>query len=113
MATQYLDHQNGQLAYDDTGHGPLVICVPSMGDLRSEYRFLVPQLVAAGYRAISLDVRGHGETSIHWLDFSVAGVGSDILALIRQLNAGPAIVIGASMAAGAGVWAAAEAPELI
>ena len=113
MNTQYLQHQNGTLAYDDTGRGPLVICVPGMGDLRGEYRFLIPQLVAAGYRAVSLDVRGHGESSTDWSDFSVAGIGSDILALIRHLNAGPAIVIGTSMAAGAGVWAAAEAPELI
>ncbi len=113
MTTQYLEHQNGHLAYDDAGRGPVVICVPSMGDLRGEYRFLLQQLVGAGYRAISLDVRGHGETSTDWPDFSVAGVGSDILALIRHLDAGPAIVIGTSMAAGAGVWAAAEAPELI
>ena len=117
MVTQFLEHQNGCLAYDDTGSGPLVICVPSMGDLRGEYRFLIPQLAAAGYRAISLDVRGHGESSTGWPDFSVAGVGSDILALIRHLNAGPAaepaVIVGTSMAAGAGVWAAAEAPELI
>jgi len=113
MSTQYLEHQNGMLAYDDAGSGPLVICVPSMGDLRGEYRFLVPQLVTAGYRAISLDVRGHGESSTIWPDFSVAGIGSDILALVRHLNAGPAIIIGTSMAAGAEVWAAAEAPELI
>jgi pimeloyl-ACP methyl ester carboxylesterase len=113
MNTQYFQHQNGTLAYDDTGSGPLVICVPGMGDLRGEYRFLIPQLVAAGYRAVSLDVRGHGESSTDWPDFSVAAIGSDILALIRHLNAGLAIVIGTSMAAGAGVWAAAEAPDLI
>jgi pimeloyl-ACP methyl ester carboxylesterase len=113
MATQFFQHQNGTLAYDDAGSGPLVICVPSMGDLRGEYRFLAPQLVAAGYRAISLDVRGHGESSIDWPDFSVVAIGSDILALIRHLNAGPAFVIGTSMGAGAGVWAAAEAPDLI
>src|SRR5512143_1540585 len=113
MTTQFLEHQNGRLAYDDAGSGPLVICVPSMGDLRSEYRLLIPQLVAAGYRAISLDVRGHGESSTDWPDFSVAGIGSDILALIHHLNGGPAVIVGTSMAAGAGVWAAAEAPELI
>ena len=113
MATQFLKHQNGILAYDDVGSGPLVICVPSMGDVRGEYRFLAPQLVAAGYRAIILDVRGHGESSTDWSDFSVAAIGSDILALIRHLNAGPAFVIGTSMAAGAAVWAAAEAPGLI
>ncbi len=113
MATQFFQHQNGTLAYDDTGSGALVICVPSMGDLRGEYRFLAPQLVAAGYRVISLDVRGHGESSTEWADFSVAAIGSDILALIRHLKAGPAFVVGTSMAAGAGVWAAAEAPDLI
>jgi pimeloyl-ACP methyl ester carboxylesterase len=113
MATQFFQHQNGRLAYDDAGSGPLVICVPSMGDVRGEYRFLAPQLVAAGYRAISLDVRGHGESSTDWSDFSVAAIGSDILALLRHLNAEAAFVIGTSMAAGAAVWAAAEAPDLI
>lgn len=113
MATQFFQHQNGRLAYDDAGSGPLVICIPSMGDVRGEYRFLAPQLVAAGYRAVSLDVRGHGESSTAWSDFSVAAIGSDILALIRHLKADSAFVIGTSMAAGASVWAAAEAPGLI
>jgi len=108
MATQFFQHQNGRLAYDDAGSGPLVICIPSMGDVRGEYRFLAPQLVAAGYRAVTLDVRGHGESSTDWSDFSVAAIGSDILALIRHLKADSAFVIGTSMAAGASVWAAAE-----
>jgi pimeloyl-ACP methyl ester carboxylesterase len=60
-----------------------------------------------------MDVRGHGESSTTWDDFSVAGVGSDIVALIRHLDGGQAVVIGDSMAAGATVWAAAEAPELL
>jgi pimeloyl-ACP methyl ester carboxylesterase len=84
-----------------------------MGDLRGEYRFLAPQLVEAGYRVATMDVRGHGETSVEWDDFSVAGVGSDILALVRELKSEPAVIIGTSMAAGAAVWAASEAPDLI
>jgi pimeloyl-ACP methyl ester carboxylesterase len=55
-----------------------------------------------------MDVRGHGETSVKWPDYSVAGVGADILALARSLDAGPFILIGTSMAAGAAIWAAAE-----
>jgi pimeloyl-ACP methyl ester carboxylesterase len=113
MTTKYLFQENGKIAYDDTGNGPLVVCVPSLGDVRGEYRFLIPQLVEAGYRVVSMDVRGLGETSVDWDDYTVAGVGADIVALIRKLEAGPAIVIGTSMAAGAAVWAAAEAPELI
>ena len=113
MATRYLKQGNGRIAYDDAGKGPLVLCVPSMGDVRGEYRFLIPQLVSAGYRAVSMDVRGLGETSPEWSDYSVVGIGKDMIALIRELNAGPAIIVGTSMAAGAAVWAAAEAPDLI
>jgi pimeloyl-ACP methyl ester carboxylesterase len=113
MTTQFLHHQSGRIAYDDVGGGPLVICVPSMGDVRAEYRFLAPTLVAAGYRVVTMDVRGHGESSTAWDDFSVAGVGSDIVALARSLQAGPAVIVGESMAAGAAVWAAAEAPDCV
>jgi pimeloyl-ACP methyl ester carboxylesterase len=113
MNTKFLKQENGTIAYDDQGTGPLVICVPSLGDVRGEYRFLIPQLVSAGYRAASMDVRGMGETSVEWVDYSVAGVGKDILALIRELNAGPAVIIGTSMAAGAAIWAAVEKSELI
>ena len=113
MATKYFEQENGMIAYDDTGEGPLVVCVPSLGDVRGEYRFVIPQLVAAGYRVVSMDPRGHGETSVEWNDYSVVGVGKDMLALVRELNAGPAVLIGTSMAAGAAVWAAAESPDLI
>lgn len=113
MATKFLNQGNGKIAYDDAGNGPLVVCVPSMGDVRGEYRFLIPQLVEAGYRVVNMDVRGLGETSVEWDDYTVAGVGADIVALIRNLEAGSAIVVGTSMAAGAAVWAATEAPELV
>ena len=113
MQTQFFNHDGGTLAFDDRGNGPLIICVPSMGDVRAEYRLLAPQLLDAGYRVVTLDVRGHGESSVKWNDFSVAAVGSDILALIRHLDAGPAIVVGDSMAAGAAIWAAAESPEAV
>jgi pimeloyl-ACP methyl ester carboxylesterase len=113
MTTQYLTHQTGQLAYDDQGNGPLILCAPSLGDVRAEYRFLTPRLTAAGFRVVTLDLRGLGESSTQWDDFSVAGVGSDMLALIHHLDSGPAVIIGTSMAAGAAVWAAAEAPELV
>jgi len=113
MTTQFLNVSDGRLAYDSTGAGPLVIGIPAMGDLRAQYRFLAPQLVAAGYRVVRMDVRGHGESGIQWPDYSVAGIGQDILALVRAMDAGPAILIGNSMAAGAAIWAAAEAPELV
>jgi pimeloyl-ACP methyl ester carboxylesterase len=111
--TQYLTVGEGQIAYDDQGAGPLIVCVPAAGDLRSEYRFLTPLLVEAGYRVVTMDVRGQGESSARWREYTASAIGSDILALIRHLNGGPAIVIAVSKATGAALWASVEAPSLI
>lgn len=113
MATTFLNRPHGRIAYDVTGNGPLVVCVPSMGDMRAEYRFLIPQLTAAGFQVATMDVRGHGESSVGWPDYSAAAIGSDIVTLIHELDAGPAVLVGTSMAAAASVWAAAETPDLV
>lgn len=113
MNTKYLNQRNGQIAYDVEGSGSLAVGVPSLGDLRGEYRFLRPILLESGFRVATLDVRGHGESSIEWDDFSVAVVGEDILALVRKLEAGPAVIVGTSMGGGAAIWAAVEAPDLV
>ena len=111
--TQYLTVPGGQIAYDVAGSGPAVLCVPSIGDVRAEYRFLRPQLVEAGYTAVTMDLRGHGESSTGFDDYSTEAIGRDIIALARHLNAGPVTVVGTSKAGGSAVWAAAEAPDVI
>ena len=109
--TRFLAVEGGRIAYDDSGGpGPLIVAIPGMGDLRSEYRLLRPALVQAGYRVVTMDVRGHGETSAHWPDYSAHAVGRDALALITQLHAGPAVIMGNSFAAGSALWAAHDAP---
>lgn len=114
METQYLQRPDGTLAYDDSGNsGPLVIMVPSLGDVRAEYRFVAPALAVAGYRVVTLDMRGHGESSTGWPDYSVAAVGSDLLALIEHLGAGPAVLVATSYPAGSAVWAAVEKPTAV
>jgi pimeloyl-ACP methyl ester carboxylesterase len=111
-STQFLKLPGGQIAYDDTGGtGALVICVPGLGDMRQQYRFLAPRLVAAGFRVVTMDLPGHGESSVDWPDYSPATVGADIVAMIRHLGASKAFIIGNSMAGGSAVWAAAEIPD--
>ena len=56
--TEFLDMPGGRLAYDLTGQGPLVVCVPGMGDIRATFRHLVPRLAQAGYRVATMDLRG-------------------------------------------------------
>jgi pimeloyl-ACP methyl ester carboxylesterase len=110
---RFLDRPGGRIAWDERGSGAPVIMVPGLGDLRGEYRFLAPAVAAAGYRVATLDLRGHGDSTTGWSDHSCAAIGSDILALIDALGAGPAAVVGTSMGAGAAVWAAAESPERV
>jgi pimeloyl-ACP methyl ester carboxylesterase len=112
--TRFLKTAEGTLAYDDSGgRGPAVICLPGMGDLRSTYRFLSPRMAAAGYRVITMDVRGHGESSTGWKEWDAPAVGGDVLALMRSLGIDKAHLIGNSFAAGSVYWAAVHSPERV
>jgi pimeloyl-ACP methyl ester carboxylesterase len=112
MDVEFIEVSGGKLSYEDThGEGPLVILMAPMGATRSVYRFVVPTLANAGYRVVSLDLRGHGDSSTDWDDYSIAAHGRDLLELIDSLNAGPAFVVGNSFSGGAAVWAAVEAPD--
>lgn len=112
VATQFLSTEEGRIAFDATGSGPLVVLVPGMGDLRSSYRFLVPKLVAAGYTVVTTDLRGHGESDADFGSYGDADTARDVTALVESLHR-PAFVIGNSMAAGAAVLAAAARPDLV
>lgn len=102
----------GTIAYEISGTGPLVLCIPGMGDLRSSYRHLAPLLVTAGYRVALADLRGHGDSSTGFSEYSDEATARDIVALVEHLGE-PAVVIGNSMAAGAAVIAAAAKPNLV
>ena len=112
--TRFLDLPDGRLAYDLTGDpdGPLVVCFPGMGDLRSTWRELAARLAAAGGRVATVDLRGHGESSLGWPSYRKVDVGEDMLALVRALG-GPAVLVGNSYSAGAAVLAAAAEPDLV
>ena len=110
--TQYLSVPGGSIAFDDQGSGPLVLLVPGMGDLRSTYRFLTPALVAAGYRVVATDLRGHGDSDAGFPSYGEDETAADITAVLRSLDM-PAVIVGNSMGAGAAVIVAADAPELV
>ena len=86
-ATQHLAVSGGTIAFDERGSGPLLLLVPGMGDLRFTYRFLAPALAAAGYRVVTTDLRGHGDSSVGFDSYGDEATASDIAALLRQLDA--------------------------
>src|ERR1700761_2947995 len=112
--TEFLDIKGGRIAYDVTGEGPLIVLAHGIGDRRQAFRFLAPELVRAGYRVAAADMRGHGESSTgDWKAISRTDVAGDLLALIRHLGGGPAVIVGHSLAGGAATVAAATEPSLV
>jgi pimeloyl-ACP methyl ester carboxylesterase len=110
--TEFLSVDGGRIAYEVTGEGPLVVLAHGMGDSREAYRFLVPRLVAAGYRVAATDLRGAGESDTGFTGYTRTDIAGDLVALIRHLG-GPAVLVGHSISGGAVTIAAATAPELV
>ncbi|MBE1486139.1 alpha/beta fold hydrolase [Plantactinospora soyae] len=113
MNILHLDRGQGRIGYDVQGEGPLVVCVPGMGDVRSVFRFTVPALRDAGYRVATMDLRGHGDSSDGFDRYDDAAIATDLLALVDHLGGGPAVVVGHSLGTGAGILAALAEPGRI
>ncbi|QKW37896.1 alpha/beta hydrolase [Actinomadura sp. NAK00032] len=110
--TEYLNVDGGTIAYEVTGDGPLIVLAHGMGDSRDAFRAVIPSLVEAGHRVAAVDLRGCGESSVDWADWSRTAIAGDLLAVIRHLG-GPAVIIGHSVSGGAATIAAALEPSLV
>ncbi|MGH3470529.1 MAG: alpha/beta fold hydrolase [Nocardioidaceae bacterium] len=110
--TLYLPRPEGRIAYDVSGSGPLIVCIPGMGDIRSTFRHLVPALEAAGNRVATMDLRGHGDSDITFSSYDDNALADDIRALIAELGE-PAVLVGSSMGAASAIIAAAAAPDQV
>jgi pimeloyl-ACP methyl ester carboxylesterase len=106
-------HDGDVLAYDDAGQGPAIVLLPGMGDRRSAWRHVAPRLVDAGFRALALDLRGHGDSGAGFARFDPEAVAGDVLALLDHVGVRSAVLVGNSAAAGSAVWAALAAPERV
>jgi len=76
VESKFFERAEGIIAYDDAGgEGDLVIMEPGMGALRSEYRYLAPAIGEAGFRAVTADLRGHGDSSTGWSEYTLPAAG--------------------------------------
>jgi len=112
--SKILQRPGGTIGYDDTGGtGTLAIAAPGMGDLRQVYRHLIPESTKRGMRVVTMDMRGMGDSTVGWPDYSDAAIGTDMLALAHHLAAGPAVLIGNSLSASSAVIAAVDDPSAV
>ena len=111
--TQALSLPEGRLAYEDSGHdGPIVLCIPGLGDTRGQFRLFAPALVASGYRVVTVDPPGQGDSDATFSSYTASAVGDDMLALVDHLQA-PVYLIGNSFGGAAAAWIAAKRPDQV
>ena len=87
------------LAHEILGSGPRVVmvCHGILGSRRN-WRSFCRSLVAAlpGWRAVLVDLRGHGDSSALGPPYTVARCGADLADLAQQLGVTPEVVVGHS-----------------
>jgi pimeloyl-ACP methyl ester carboxylesterase len=93
--------------------GPLALCLHGFPDSAHTFRHLLPELAAAGFRAVAPWLRGYAPTDIpEDGDFSIATLAADANALHEALGAdSDAVLVGHDWGAMTSYVAAAAAPE--
>ena len=112
--TEHLTLEHGVLTFSAQamGDGPIVLCLHGFPDNAGSFRHQLPVLADAGYRAISLTLRGYELRSIPADgDYTIETIATDILAVIDSLGKGPVHLIGHDWGAAVAYVAAAAAPE--
>ena len=114
--TEQLYFKQGTLTFSAQamGDGPIVLCLHGFPDNAGSYRHQLPAFAEAGYRAISLTLRGYEPSSIPIDgDYTMETIATDILAVIDSLDIGPVHLVGHDWGAAVGWALAGKYPQHI
>ena len=89
-----------ELHYTDQGEGRPVVLIHGWPVSGRSWESQVPALIEAGYRVISYDRRGFGESSQPWHGYDYDTFAADLAALVDHLDLRDAVLIGFSMGGG-------------
>jgi pimeloyl-ACP methyl ester carboxylesterase len=98
---------------DSGGQGDLLVMLHGVGSRADRFRFNVEGLGKAGYRAVAVDLPGHGLADKGARPYSVGYYASFVIDLIGSLGADRAGIIGTSLGGHIGAQAALSAPDRI
>ena len=85
------------LAFDDAGSGPAVVLIHGFPLCRRMWRPQAALLAAAGFRVVTPDLRGFGESDAPEGPYSMGLFADDLVGLLDQLGIERAVVGGMSM----------------
>jgi 3-oxoadipate enol-lactonase len=100
------------IGYATSGAGEVVVFLHPVGMSAAFWRPLTSHL-PSHYRALAIDLRGHGDSDATSEEFSLDDLAEDAVELIHALGNGPCIVAGCSMGGMVAQGVALRAPELV
>jgi 3-oxoadipate enol-lactonase/4-carboxymuconolactone decarboxylase len=102
-----------ELSYEESGpaDGEPVVLSGSLGSDRRMWDPQVEPLVAAGFRVIRYDHRGHGASPAPDGPYTVAELAADALALLDRLKLPQVSWVGLSLGGMVGMWLAENEPS--
>jgi epoxide hydrolase 4 len=103
------------LHYVEAGEGPMVVLLHGFPEFSYGWRLQIPQLAAAGYRVVVPDMRGYNLSSVPRgiKAYGADSVADDVAALIRELGAESAFVVGHDWGGTVAWTLAMNHPELV
>lgn len=87
---------NTEINYSDTGQGEPLIFIHGLGSCLQDWEHQI-QFFRHTHRVIAVDVRGHGDSSIHPMPYSMKHHVEDLRALTKELGLSKFSLIGLSM----------------
>lgn len=91
---------------------PVVLFLHGVSGSVETYGWL-PEAITAGRRVVRVDLRGHGRSERAPRTYDVDHYVADVIAVLRALGGGPAVLVGHSLG-GVVAWSVAQrAPELV
>lgn len=91
-----LDVQGVRIHAVEEGKGPLVLLLHGFPELWYSWRYQLPALARAGYRAVAIDQRGYGLSSKFWQPdaYRIHRLVSDVVGVVSALGESRAAVVG-------------------
>ncbi len=108
--SHHVAHVNGiRLHWAEAGEGPLVLLVHGFPESWYSWRFQVPVLADAGYRAVAMSVRGYGRSSQPAAveEYRMMRHVADNVGLVAVLGESSAVIVGHDWGAPI-AWASAQ-----
>lgn len=107
------EHDGVELFYTDTGDGPVALLLHGWTCDSHDWSWQIPVLLDLGFRVVAPDHRGHGRSSAPATDYLPETLADDAAALLRHLDAGPAVVMGHSLGTIVASAMAVRQPDLV